>query len=149
SGSSEDEGHHIDLSDEIKQLNVDLSRNVERNPYDVDAWLRLIDHQEAVLRGAENETRPLTYAEKMSLADIKLSLCEKALKKTENNPAKDRILLRLLDEGAQLWDTRKLSEQWQSILKSNSQFLSLWVKYLDFRQTEFLDFTYERCMATF
>lgn len=149
SESSEDEGHRVDLSDEIKQLNVDLSRNVEQHPYDVDAWLRLIDHQEAVLRGAEHETRPLTYAEKMSLADIKLSLCEKALKKTENNPAKDQVLLKLLEEGAQLWDTKRLSEQWQSILKSNSQFISLWVKYLDFRQTEFLDFTYERCMATF
>ena len=147
--SSGDEGHRADINEDVRQLNVELSRNVERHPYDVGGWLRLIDHQEALLRGVENETRPLTYAEKMSLADIKISLCEKALKRIGESPSKDRILLKLLDEGAKLWDTKKLSEQWQSVLRSNSQFISLWVKYLDFRQTEFLDFTYERCMATF
>lgn len=147
--SSGDEGYLVGITDEIKQLNVELSRDVEQNPHDVGAWLRLIDHQEALLRGAENETRQLTYAEKMSLADIKISLCEKALKKVGDSSSNDRLLMGLLDEGAKLWDTKKLSEKWQLILKSNSQFISLWVKYLDFRQTEFLHFTYERCMGTF
>ncbi|RMJ24171.1 hypothetical protein PHISP_04951 [Aspergillus sp. HF37] len=146
--SSEEEGQRGDLSSEARQLNVDLSRNAEQNPRDVGAWLRLIDHQEALLTGTD-EHRQLTYAEKMGLADIKISLCEKALKKSGDNASKDRLLLRLLEEGAKLWDTKKLSTQWQSILKSNPQFISLWVKYLDFRQTEFLDFTYERCMSTF
>lgn len=147
--SSGKEGHRVDLGSEVRQRNVDLSRNVEQNPHDVGAWLQLIDYQDALITGTENEHRPLTYAERMSLADIKISLCEKALKKSGQNASKDRLLLRLLEEGAKLWDTKKLSAQWQSILKSNSQFISLWVKYLDFRQTEFLDFTYERCMATF
>lgn len=147
--SSGEEGERVDLSTEVRQLNVDLSRNIEQNPHDIGGWLRLIDHQDALLTGTEDEQRPLTYAERMSLADIKISICEKALKRTGQNPSKDRLLLRLVEEGAKLWDTKKLSAQWQSILKSNSQFISLWVKYLDFRQTEFLDFTYERCMATF
>lgn len=146
--SSGEEGQREDLSDEIKQLNVDLSRNVEQNPNDVGAWLQLIDHQDSLLRGTD-ENRPLTYAERTSLADIKISLCEKALKRIGQSTSQDLLLLRLLEEGAKLWDTKKLSAQWESILRSNSQFLSLWVKYLDFRQTEFLDFTYERCMATF
>ena len=147
--SSDDERRQVELGDEVKQKNVELSRNVESNPYDVVAWLKLIDHQDAVLRGDENETRPLTYAEKTSLADIKTSLCEKALKRIGENASKDRLLLKLLEEGAKLWDTKKLSSQWQNILKANSRFISLWVRYLDFRQTQFLDFTYERCMRTF
>jgi hypothetical protein len=146
--SSEEEGQRGDLSSEARRLNVDLSRNAEQNPHDVGAWLRLIDHQDALLTGTD-EHRQLTYAEKMSLADIKISLCEKALTRSGQNASKDRLLLKLLEEGAKLWDIKKLSTQWQSILKSNSQFISLWVKYLDFRQTEFLDFTYERCMSTF
>ncbi|KAI9932666.1 hypothetical protein AWENTII_005014 [Aspergillus wentii] len=146
---SEDEAHRVDPDEEIRKLNAELSRNAERNPSDIDAWLRLIDHQDSLLRGAGKESRSLTYAERKSLADIKVSLYEKTLKRAGQSPAKDRLLIGLLEEGAKLWDTKKLSAQWQAVLKSNSQFVSLWVRYLDFRQTEFLDFTYERCMATF
>lgn len=146
---SEDEGFRVDLNEETKQTNVELSRRTEESPSDVGAWLRLIDHQDSLLSGAEGESRTLTYAERTSLADIKISLYEKALKNVGQKPAKERLLLGLLEEGAKLWDTKKLSEKWQSTLKSNSQFIGLWIKYLDFCQTQFVDFTYDRCLTTF
>ncbi|KAK1147568.1 hypothetical protein N8T08_000910 [Aspergillus melleus] len=149
SGSSDDEGVRIDPDQEIKQQNVELTRAVEKNPGDVGTWLQLIDHQETLLQGAGRESSALTYAEKQSVADIKLSLYERALKRSGQNPARDRLLLGRLEEGAKLWDTKKLSAQWQAVLKSNAHFVSLWIKYLDFRQTEFLDFTYEQCLTTF
>lgn len=145
---SDSEGFKVDLNEEIKQTNAELTRKTQENPTDVGAWLRLIDHQSAVLSGAE-ESRPLTYAERTGLADIKMSLYEKALKQIGQNSGKERLLLGLLEEGAKLWDTKKLLQRWQTTLKANSQFISLWVRYLDFRQTQFLDFTYERCLATF
>lgn len=145
---SEDEGFRVDLNEEIKQANAELTRKTQENPTDVDAWLRLIDHQDAVLSGAE-ESRPLTYAERTGLADIKMSLYEKALKQVGQGSGAERLLLGLLEEGAKLWDTKKLLEKWQTALKANSQFIGLWVRYLDFRQTQFLDFTYDRCLATF
>ncbi|PYH35127.1 uncharacterized protein BO87DRAFT_357317 [Aspergillus neoniger CBS 115656] len=146
---SDKEGGRRDPDHEIKERNAELLQIVEKHPDDVSAWLTLIDHQESLLRGPEREFGSLTYAEKMGLADIKLSLYEKALKKVGPSPAKDRLLLGLLEEGAKLWDTKKLSAEWQTILKSNSEYINLWIRYLDFRQTEFLDFTYERCLATF
>ncbi|QRD82342.1 NRDE-2, necessary for RNA interference-domain-containing protein [Aspergillus flavus] len=146
---SGDETVRVDPDKEIKQRSVELSRNVERNPTDVRAWIDLVEHQESLLKGSEGETRTLTYAEKKSLADIKISLYEKALKKIGDHASRDYLLLGLLEEGAKLWDTKKLSARWQTVLKSSPHFISLWVKYLDFRQTEFLDFTYERCYATF
>jgi hypothetical protein len=146
---SSDGGLRVDPDEEIKSRNAELLRNVERNPTDIEAWLQLIDHQELLLRGSERESRALTNAERKSLADIKLSLYEKALKKVGDSPSKDVLLLGLLEEGAKLWDTKKLSSQWQAVLKANSQFISLWVKYLDFRQTQFLDFTYEKCFSTY
>lgn len=145
---SDNEGIRVDLNEEIKQTNADLTRRTQENPTDISAWLRLIDHQTAVLSGAE-EHRPLTYAEQTGLADIKMSIYEKALKQIGQNPGRERLLLGLLEEGAKLWDTKKLLQRWQTTLKANSQFISLWVRYLDFRQTQFLDFTYERCLATF
>ncbi|KAL4734604.1 NRDE-2, necessary for RNA interference-domain-containing protein [Aspergillus similis] len=134
---------------DIKQRNVELSRVVGERPTDVDAWLRLIDYQETVLRGSSKQSSPLTSAEHKSLADIKISLYEKALKKIGQGPSRDRLLVGLLEEGTKLWDTKKVLAQWQSTLKANSQYINLWVKYLDFRQTEFLNFTHGQCLATF
>ncbi|KAF7172368.1 hypothetical protein CNMCM6106_006579 [Aspergillus hiratsukae] len=146
---SSDGGLRVDPDEEIKSRNAELLRNVEKTPTDIEAWLQLIDHQELLLRGSERESRALTNAERKSLADIKVSLYEKALKKVGDSSFKDVLLLGLLEEGAKLWDTKKLSSQWQAVLKANSQFISLWVKYLDFRQTQFLDFTYEKCFSTY
>jgi hypothetical protein len=139
----------LDPDKEIKQRNVELSRNAERNPTDIGAWLELIAHQESLLKGSEGESKSLTYAESKSLADIKVTLYEKALKRVGEHSSRDLLLLGFLEEGAKFWDTKKLSSQWQTVLKSNPHFISLWVKYLDFRQTEFLEFTYGRCLATF
>ncbi|PWY88350.1 DUF1740-domain-containing protein [Aspergillus heteromorphus CBS 117.55] len=149
SDTDSEEGIRGDPDEEIKQRNAELLRLVNQRPGDVGAWLTMIDHQESLLLGSERESSSLTYAEKKSLADIKVSLYEKALKKVGQSSDRDRLLLGLLEEGAKLWDTKKLSARWQAILKSDSQFISLWVRYLDFRQTQFLDFTYERCLATF
>ncbi|KAL2009699.1 hypothetical protein VTN00DRAFT_5506 [Thermoascus crustaceus] len=146
---SGDEGGRIDLDEEVKQRNVELSRRVEERPDDIDAWVQLIDHQDVLVTSAQADNRRLTYAEMRSLADIKLSLYDKALKRVGPNASKDRLLLGFLEEGAKVWDTKKLADQWHAILKANSHYISLWVRYLDFRQTEFLDFTYERCRATF
>ena len=145
----DEEKRRIGLEDNVRQKNAELSRAVEHNPRDVTAWISLIDHQGALLGDALDDQRPLSYAEKTSLADIRLSLYRKALKRVGDGPSKDRLLLGLLDEGSKLWDTKKLSEHWQDALKHNARFISLWIKYLDFRQTEFLDFTYARCVATF
>ncbi|KAL4778330.1 NRDE-2, necessary for RNA interference-domain-containing protein [Aspergillus varians] len=138
-----------DPDSEIKQRNVEISRAVEQRPHDVETWLRLIDHQENVLRGSAKQSSSLTNAEQNSLADIRVSLYEKALKKVGQGVGRDRLLIGLLEEGSKLWDTRKLLAQWHSTLKSNYQYISLWVKYLNFRQTEFLNFTHDRCLATF
>ncbi|KAJ9193499.1 hypothetical protein DTO164E3_7898 [Paecilomyces variotii] len=146
---SGEEGRRIDPDEEIKQHNIQLSRTVEDHPDDVDAWLRLINHQDALLAGVGRDARTLSYAEQRSLADIKLSLYDKALRRVGRNPLKDRLLLGFLEEGRKLWDTKKLSTQWHSVLKANPGYISLWVKYLDFRQTEFLDFTYDKCKGTF
>ncbi|RAH47194.1 uncharacterized protein BO95DRAFT_385957 [Aspergillus brunneoviolaceus CBS 621.78] len=146
---ADEDGIRGDPDEQIKQRNALLSRNLEKSSADIGSWLEYIAHQESLLRGSAGDNKPLTYAEKQSLADIKLSLYEKALSKVGQSEAKDRLLIGFLEEGAKLWDTKKLAAQWQTVLRSNSQFISLWVKYLDFCQTEFLNFTYQRCLDTY
>lgn len=139
----------IDLDADRKARNAQLSRAIDTHPTDVASWLRFIDHQDLLILGPGEESRALTYAERQSVADVKLALYEKALKKVGNNPQKDRLLLGRLQEGAQLWEIKKLLTQWKETLENNPNFISLWVKYLDFRQTDFQDFAFEQCMAIF
>ncbi|KAL3472147.1 NRDE-2, necessary for RNA interference-domain-containing protein [Aspergillus californicus] len=146
---SDGEGIRQDPDADLKQRNVELSRNVQQRPTDVEAWLQLVDHQATVLKGSAKQPSSLTSAEQNSLADIRLSIYEKALKKVGQGIGRDRLLIGLLEEGSKLWDTTKLLTQWHAILKANSQYIGLWMKYLDFRQTEFLNFSHARCLATF
>ncbi|KAJ5639075.1 uncharacterized protein N7484_006937 [Penicillium longicatenatum] len=137
----------IGLDAERKTRNATLWKTVEDNPQDVGAWLRFIDHQNVLILGSRDETQCLTHDERTSLADLKLSLHEKALKKATESPHRDRLLLGRLQAGAQLWDSEKLLAQWKKTLLENPEFISLWVKFLDFCQTDSPDFTFGKCLA--
>ncbi|PGG96382.1 hypothetical protein AJ80_09837 [Polytolypa hystricis UAMH7299] len=141
----------LELDDETaRQRNADLSRRVVEHPEDLDAWFELINHQDALVGTADTDgRRRLTSAEKRSVADIRISMCEKALKKLSTNTPRDRLLLRMMEEGASIWDTRTISDKWKSILHRNPGFIRLWVKYLDFQQTLFVNFTYDQCRSIF
>ncbi|KAJ5082983.1 hypothetical protein N7532_012026 [Penicillium argentinense] len=137
------------FSSERKNRQAELSRAVNLNPSDIAAWLRLIDHQEFMVLDPNEEPRLLTYNEQQGVSDVKLSLYDKAIKKSGDSPHKDRLLLGRLQEGAHLWDAEELTNQWKTTLQENSGFISLWIKYLDFRQTDFQHFDFEDCMETF
>lgn len=136
-------------SAERRARHAELSRAVNENPTDVVAWLRLIDHQDLLILGPDEDSRPLTYNEQQSVAGVKLSIYEKAIKQSANSANKDRLLLGKLQEGAHLWDTKKLLAQWNKTLQENSGCISLWVNYLNFRQTDFQNFDFEQLMTTF
>ncbi|CAI7678554.1 unnamed protein product [Penicillium pancosmium] len=136
-------------SAERKARHAELLRSVKDNPTDVAGWLRLIDHQDLLILGPEEDSRPLTYNEQQSVAAVKLSIYEKAIKQSATSPNKDSLLLGRLQEGAHLWDAKKLLSQWNKTLQENSECVSLWVSYLNFRQTDFQNFDFEQLMATF
>lgn len=145
---TDEEGGSVRWDREANKKNSELLRRAEDNPGDVDAWLEVIGYQNSLLTGSDS-SRQLTAAEKRSLADIKLSLYEKALKKVGKNTAKDRLLLGYLEEGGTLWESKRLAEQWHTILKHNPGYINLWVRYIDFRQTAFLEFSFERCKSVY
>ncbi|KAK2757596.1 hypothetical protein FQN54_004565 [Arachnomyces sp. PD_36] len=146
------QGNEVDLDDneEAKIRQVELNKGVQEHPDDPSAWLALIDHQDALIATASgNQKRKLTAAETQSVADIKISMYEKALSKLKMHTPRDRLLLGMLEEGSKIWDTKKLSRRWRDVLKENPQYISLWTKYLDFQQTQFIDFTYDQCRSIF
>lgn len=139
----------VDIDEERKGHHAALQRDVKEHPTDIASWLRLIDYQEIMIRGPREDSSLLTLAERQGLADVKLSLYEKALKKVGNTPHRDRLLLGRLEEGSQLWDPEKLLKQWDQTLLDNPGLITLWVKYINFRQTELHGFTFKRCLEIY
>ncbi|KAI5291137.1 hypothetical protein KEM54_006168 [Ascosphaera aggregata] len=128
-----------------RQKNAELSKRVAEHPDDIYAWLELIRHQETLVGTVDvDNNRILTSAEKRSIADVRLSMYQKALASASDETPRDRLILGLLEEGAKLWDTKLLANKWRNYLQQYPSYMTLWVKYLDFQQTSFLNFTYEK-----
>nr|KMM71468.1 hypothetical protein CPAG_07775 [Coccidioides posadasii RMSCC 3488] len=133
-----------------RRRNASLSAHVSVHPDDINGWLDLISHQGSMVGTADSEGhRTYTMAEKKSIADIKISMYERALNKIPHNAPRDRLLLGMMEEGATIWDTKILLSKWKSVLQLNPGYITLWVKYLDFQQTRFVNFTYENCRSIF
>jgi hypothetical protein len=138
----------LDLDTSIRQKAIDLSRDVEQSPNNIDAWIALIDHQDRLLRSGDDRRRT-TNAEMQSTADIKIHMYEKALAKAITLHDRERLLLGLMKEGSKIWEIKSLSDRWDRISKENIDSLVLWKSYLDFRQTTFSTFRYEETRDVF
>lgn len=134
-------GKDVDL--EKRRQMATLSRLAEDNSTVVEPWLALIDYQDQI------KTSTATKAEIRSLIDIKMSIYEKAIAKVGKHRGRDRLLFGLLEEGSKLWDFKKLASRWRSTIDENPDYLSLWLKYLDFQQANFLSFSFDECRAVY
>ena len=149
SDSSQDDSFDRFRKDARQQKTLELSRAVHDRPQDIEAWLTLIRHQDVVLDEKDGTTRAPTNAEKFALADVKISIYETALSKNASNLERDRLIIGLMEEGSKIWDAKKLANQWRSVLQENPVFSNLWIKYLDFQQSNFLTFTYDQCKSVY
>ena len=134
---------------EARRVNAELNKKVKDDPSNLDAWAALIDHQTNLVRpGAE--VAGLTNSEKRTLADIRLSIYDRALKHiTRGKPGHEKLVLARLRECALIWESSKLFTAWNKILKENPNSTLLWTKYLDFVQTNQIHFRYENCKAAY
>jgi hypothetical protein len=89
--------------EDAHQRNVELSQRVEADPTNVNAWLELVNHQDNLI-GDRSGRRKLTSAERLSTADIKLSMYEKALNKVGKSGGRERLLIGLMEEGSKVWE---------------------------------------------
>lgn len=134
---------------ELRQQNASLTRRTKEQPIEVEAWLDLVEHQAKVIR-SNVATTPLTRTERRTLADVRLSIYELALKPiSKGKVGHESLLLGMLDEGSLIWDTAKLTSKWTEALKVCPGSITLWMRYLDFVQTNHVTFRYEKCKATY
>lgn len=146
--SGSEAGRTIKVDVFVRQKNVELSRKVEELPHDVEAWIALIEHQDALTR-AQDDRRSITNAEIRSTADIKIHMYEKALDKTKSLPDREKLLLGMMKEGEKIWEIKVQAERWEQISKDNIDSLLLWTSYLNFKQTNFSTFRHEEVKEIF
>jgi len=143
-------GRTIRFDEAIRLRSIELSRNVDKNPQDIDAWLALIDHQDALLGLSDHGRRKITTAEIQSTAEIKLDMYQKALKMAGSTLAnRERLLLGLMAEGSKVWSPKEQQQRWEQISQDDLNSILLWKQYLDFRQSDFISFKYEEVRDLF
>ena len=129
-------------SDLPHQRRLELAQQVNSNPTDIEAWLGLIASQHNIM-GADDTETSTTAADRKSIAEIKFSMYEIALKYAQKQTDRERILIGMMQEAAFVKDPVHLSTEWKNLLHRNSTYLKLWVQYLEFKQTDSLSFTYD------
>ena len=135
---------HLTIDKMAQCKHVQLSRRVDAEPTNFEAWSHLISHQDNVLA----KRTSYTYAERRSIAEIKLSIFERALENVKDSQGRESLLLGMMQDASRIWEKDRISSRWKSIMKQNWQSLRLWTKYLDFMQTSF-DFRFEEVRSAY
>ncbi|KAK6346281.1 hypothetical protein TWF730_010611 [Orbilia blumenaviensis] len=142
--SSDDETAAFDA--DVKERTIKLSRLVEAEPNNIDAWFSLMEHQETIVYGnREKRRRKVRQGEKRSLEDVKLGILEKAISKNEGNP---RLQLAYMKIATGIWEPLKIKAKWEDLLSRTST-IELWQGYLNFRQSDFVSFKYKECLQVY
>ncbi|KAL8930114.1 MAG: hypothetical protein Q9172_000199 [Xanthocarpia lactea] len=143
--TSEDDGARAStLREDLQRKRIALSNRVDEDPSDWRAWMALVKLQDEIdgFPNALSERTP-TNAERQSNAGIALSIYRKALKSVVDPDGIERLHLGMMSKAPMVWEPRKLSMHWQSIVKQHPLSLRLWKKYLDFHQSMSSGFTVE------
>ncbi|KAK6497523.1 hypothetical protein TWF481_011929 [Arthrobotrys musiformis] len=142
--SSSDEAAAFDA--DVKERTIKLSRLVEAEPQNIDAWFSLMEHQETIVYGnKEKKRRKIRQGEKRSLDEVKLGVLEKAMTKNEGN---SRLQLAYMKIATGIWEPPKIKAKWEDLLSTTST-IDLWQGYLNFRQTDFVSFKYKECLSVY
>lgn len=150
SDSDSDEGSDMsidmlaaDQSNPLKQKSLQLSKRVKDTPGDIDAWLELVDHQDALLKAGEDLDHTILENEAHSFAEIKVSMLESALKNTASAEDRRRVLVYLMREGVKVWTGKVATKKWSEVLKDEGSDFLLWKTHVDFLTANITAFQYE------
>ncbi|TID17946.1 DUF1740-domain-containing protein [Venturia nashicola] len=145
--SSENE-QNAELEVAARRINAQLFRRTRDDPHDLTAWLEMVEHQGTLLGFTPNQD--LSNSEQRTLAEMRLSIYEDALRAIGNDSESITTLqLGLLEEGAKFWEASKLSEQWEKLSRANKANIRICIAYLNFIQTSFTNFEFEKCKGVF
>lgn len=137
--------------DYFKRRSVELDRALRDDPSNVQLWLEFVDFQDEVSLSSFVGTatkRALSKTERTSTSEIKLSILDRALA-VERNRASEPLLLAYLRAAAEVWDPKKVLERWGETLRSHPTLTGLWIEYVSWRQTNWVNFGVREVVEVF
>lgn len=139
-----DGGHTPKILEDLQRKRAALSNRVDEAPSDWHAWMALVELQDDIDGFPDAfSQRPHTNAERQSNAEIALSMYSKALKCVIDPEGRERLHLGMMSKASLVWETRKMSLHWQTIVKQHALSLRVWEEYLNFHQSLSSGFTVE------
>lgn len=148
SESDSDEAIDLHQDNPLRWRSVQLNRQVKEHPDDIDAWLELVQHQDALLKAGHDIDSSLLENEARSYAEIKVSLLESALSNVQGDQDRRRVWQLLMREGAKVWDRKTVAKKWSEIPEEEKHTFELWKTHLDFRMSDVTSFQYEEVKTT-
>ncbi|KAH9944116.1 NRDE-2, necessary for RNA interference-domain-containing protein [Epithele typhae] len=101
-----------------------LEESLTSNPEHIPTWLSLLSH---TLGTVPEESRRAAKAR----ADISVSLLSRALGAHSSNSRSRVLRLKFLRAGEEIWDDRKLYDEWEKAVQVND--VEVWLAWLDWR----------------
>ncbi|KAK2679948.1 siRNA-mediated silencing protein NRDE-2 [Fusarium oxysporum f. sp. vasinfectum] len=134
---------NLDQNNPLKWKSIQLSRRAKDQPDDIDAWLELANHQDALLRAGEDVDHKALEAEVHSFAEIKLHMLESALSNVSNHQDRIRVLIPLMREGIKVWNSKVAAKKWLDLREDEDKSFTLWKTHLDFAMSNISAFHFD------
>ncbi|EMC92076.1 hypothetical protein BAUCODRAFT_38105 [Baudoinia panamericana UAMH 10762] len=144
----EGESRTTQAESQAREEHTALLRRTKDNPADANTWFALIDHQVSVVKPGRVD-EPLTAGERRTLAEIRLTIHEQALKHCKDLSEREKLLLGMLEHGRIVWDAAKLETKWNEAFRQCPTSVQLWLRYLDHVQTAQTNFRFDTVKAAY
>ncbi|KAB5558292.1 NRDE-2, necessary for RNA interference-domain-containing protein [Coniochaeta sp. 2T2.1] len=126
-----------------KRRSIELTRTVKERPADIEAWLDLIGLQDVLFAENEENDHVRTRDEVKALADIKVTMFEKALPHATLTEDREKLLIGLMREGSRVWRSQALAKRWADVTEKNPDSFALWKSRMDFELTNISTFSFD------
>ncbi|KAH6567766.1 hypothetical protein BASA62_005886 [Batrachochytrium salamandrivorans] len=136
-----------DLAFQVKSKDAD--QLIRKDVKNAESWISFVKLQDELL----TTVAPTRHSGmKRAIAEKKISILEKALKSL---PRDERILAMYMDCITEIHGAQEVISKWDDMIQENPYSFLLWMKYLDFRQTHYSQFSvtsslesYQECLST-
>lgn len=134
-----------------KQYNEMLGKE----PSNIGLWLEFVSFQDdsykILCRGGNKDDRDNAEKKKnkvtqKALAERKISILDSAIKK---NIRSLELYFKRLEIGRDLWDDKKLKQEWDTLVFNFPNKITVWHQYLAYVQTHFTSFSLSSAVRTF
>lgn len=142
--SQGEEEQKADENADLKAEKIRLTRLVKDEPTSVAAWLEYITFQASwIQQGHEDGEFTLRREDKMSLAEVKLSIYKKALASvSKGDPQRETLLIGMMEECETVLEATRLAAKWRQVVADNPNCIRLGMKYVNYLQSNLVQFDY-------